>query len=152
MFTQKQTKIADFHGNIDERASGGKVVKTLESAHLSRLERIIYILKVTQPLDYFPYGFGKFYAMYEEIGTHSGLVYNGDAIKISAIHALPHNYGEFSYLSRYGAMFFAGFFNMGIPVNECRVSIEGYGTWAGRIQATVEKNQVKLITYQHEME
>jgi hypothetical protein len=154
MSDKELTKIANFHDNIEKRACNtDKSGMTLDSDHISRLERIVYILQAASALSYFPYSAYKFYVLHEEVGVHSGLVYDGSLTSLisngpfSYIYTVPHAYGEFSYLSRYGAIFFAGFFNIGLPEGECRVSIEDYGTCNGVMQSYKKNKQIKLALY-----
>lgn len=141
MYSTSQEKIAKFHGDIEKKATGSGIKSNLRKEDLDRLVRVVVIFCTQSPIDYFSYAFGsKWYGVYINLGIRTGLVYNGNLVKVNSWQSVPHGYGEFSYCFAGGSLFYAGYFHYGRPSGECRISIEGYGSCNGTMASFKHDN------------
>jgi len=123
----------NFFQNILDSSNGiGK--HRPSSNDLNRVKRVARIFREENPKAVYPYPMGnKFFVKYQNITSSTGLVYHGNVTELSYDKYVPHGYGEFSFRSSLGDIFYAGYFDKGTVYGECRISFINKGTCYGRV-------------------
>ncbi|MCZ8066265.1 MAG: hypothetical protein ACK5QJ_07535 [Microcystis sp.] len=139
-----------FFNETDKKAQGGDVSAVPTQDELKRLGKIIYIFQTQLPNHYWIDRFSeKWLNLYQNLSPNSGLVYYGHLIKTHPSNALPHHYGEFAYRHNGGYLFYAGFFYLGIPSGECRLSINGKRSCYGQMTGNITGQNIALYFRSH---
>jgi hypothetical protein len=150
----KPSKDEMFHfmTETDRRAKANKAVDGVPTKEdLSRLSRILRIINREAPEHSFFHNYSnKYISLHQNIGENSGLVYHGLLVKTHPYDALPHQYGEFAYRYVNGSIYYAGYFDCGIPWGECRISIEGIKDCYGIMRGFGEHDKIKLSFSPHD--
>ena len=122
-----------------------------DHSELVRIARIIYMINRRPPIRYHVtgqcyenYHLSKYICMHADLKSDSGLVYHGPLLHAPPAASLPQFYGEFAYRYVGGAIFYAGYFDQGIPSGECRISIEGKKNCYGMMRSFREDNDIVL--------
>ena len=127
-----------------------------DDSELSRLARIVYMINRKPPIHYHVTGhcyencnLKKYICMHIDLGSDSGLVYHGPLLYAPPAASLPQFYGEFAYRYIGGSIYYAGYFNNGIPSGECRIAIEGKKNCYGKMRSFHENSDVLLRFSSH---
>jgi hypothetical protein len=134
--------MSEFMSTTDERAKPKNGVEgSPSSTDLERVSRIAHIIKYKKT-QYFFHREDKYIALYQDIHTNSGLVYRGAFVSENGdpSRTLPHGYGEAAYRYVDGYVYYAGYFYLGVPSGECRLSLEGKKSCYGTINSRIDEN------------
>jgi hypothetical protein len=145
-------KMFDFMTETDKRARANKSADGVpDKDDLSRISKVLYSINREAPVHWFIVGhcyencsISKYISLHKDMGGESGLVYHGPMVKTHSRNALPHHYGEFAYRYVGGSIYYAGYFDHGIPSGECRVSIEGIKDCYGTMRGSNENGVIRL--------